>query len=903
MTVESPQSFSNGVTTGGHRPRYAQLIYTSFDDGSGSRGGWGVKDESGDLTPEERQELTARIVTRFDVGKPLPTYPTPSQIDRRPCRLAYAPLDGEAAGYWHTVDSGRDGTGRPGNVFAHVVLDRQISAESTLRPIQLWGSPHWLRPYNAAEVAAATLTREAIPEPNGDITAESVIAFLADATVDRQSLFRVLLDAVYAAMAGGPGVMLLTGDFDSGPRWLAAISYFMSPGTARRFSWSTHDDPTLAAADLGRGIHLVVVDRERTAKMPAGQWITIDEDDEPSIGELGSTHGIDSGEVPVGGWSVLAEGVLADEFAAERLLVQQDTIAAEVGDYDLTPMWPLAVAVRQDEELSEFHADAERIIVDDAPSHANTAGWIGAALASAVVATAPANVTEAHDRFRRAHERGAGVAVAGRSLLRMALSEPEWIRNGPLADVPVDPVVNLEPFAAEIAHVLDGLATTHGADSLQLLRAQLRLAELLNRLGCDDAQLARQIANIGALLDTEALAALADRLTARPLLEDAAISVTTREKVLRPAVARLPAQVLDNFDLAVWQWLFNERAAAPVGPPSPQPHDAVLWPRYIARVLEQPQSRSLTTESAAQLAHDAIHLALTTEDLADDDCQDLVTKLNSRSHLTTSELVAIFSRWPQRIRPAAAIAALHFDPLGGELITLVADIALPPTAHRWDQCAVATARLRALCRTPRPWPAESVEQALRESTPTVLDNLPPGHVVELADDLVAVLAVLFTVGQSRGETWCDIEHPVVRELRQVLFNRAGDVAGPLADLVQTKVADVEWFVAKAVLGRISEDLLARTLFSGFPGSAGTTHEGGAVADLVVSELIRRGAYQPPISPPAVRDAVWPVVSRLSAADAEMFFAGYVGAARHWLAANGIGSGGREKHRPGFRWMG
>lgn len=116
--------------------RYAQLTYTSYDDGSG-RGGWQVKQETGGLDAVEQQSLTARILTRFDLLPVMPDFPTPEQTAARPARLSYAPLPAVGAGhaaYWHTVDAGRDASGRPGNVFAHVVLDRDVSAPSPVRP-------------------------------------------------------------------------------------------------------------------------------------------------------------------------------------------------------------------------------------------------------------------------------------------------------------------------------------------------------------------------------------------------------------------------------------------------------------------------------------------------------------------------------------------------------------------------------------------------------------------------------------------------------------------------------------------------------------------------------------------------------------------------------------------------
>ncbi|MFG1929945.1 hypothetical protein ACGFK1_04730 [Mycobacterium sp. NPDC048908] len=890
MSAPSPQGFSGSATIGVTPARYAQLIYTSFNDGSGSGGGWQVKAQAGDLTAAECQELTARVVARFDVGDPLPTYPTPDEIAGRPARLVYATLDGDTAGYWHTVDAGMDATGRPGNVMAHVLFDRSITTPTALRPIQLWGSPQWLRPYGAAEVAAATLNEKTVPEPTPQIGAASVISFLTGTTIDRQSVFRVLLDAVYAAMAGGPGVMLITGDLDSGPRWIAAVSFFMSPGTARRFSWSTHDDPALAAADLSRGIHLVVVARARVADAPDGEWIAIDEFSEPGIGQLGSTHQTASGAITVTGWSVLAEGVLADELLATRLLAQQDRIAAEIGDQGLTPVWPLAVAVRRDDELSEFHIDADQVIADDAPRHADNVEWIAATVAAAAAATAPANSADAYERFLQARQRRTGVAAAAQRLLHNVLNDPEWILGGQLAELPNEPVADLEPLQPAVAAALETATEWGSTDPVQGLRAQLRIAELLTRLCCADTHLKRAAGSISALISPAALGALADSVAARPLLDDAAISVATRERVLRPVIARRPAHFLDSFGDTVWGWLFGEDATVPAIPANPNPYDCVLLPRYIARVLDHPEKRALTAESAAELALDAMYLALGADELPDHECRDLITRLSGHTRLTESHLSGMFSRWPRRVRPAAAISAMYYDALPAELIDTLADAAVPYAPDRWDVCAVAAARLRALYRT-RPWTAERVEQALNECAWPVFDNLPLGHIGELTDDLVAPLAVLFTVGQARGDSWCDVKRPAAQEVRRRLRAGSGDIVDLLTELAEDGIIDTDWLVSQGMMSRIKGIAETATLLSD------PTDDQPGWADAVVSALVKRRAYRGPTDASGVRDSAWPLVRDLSADDAEKFFAGYQRAARDWLQANRIGQS--DRLRPGF----
>lgn len=892
MSALSPQDVSESFTVDRCALRYAQLIYTSFDDGSGTGGGWQVKGETGDLTRAERQELTARIVTSFDVGEPLPTYPTPAEIKTRRARLVYAPLSAGTAGYWHTVDAGKDATGRPGNVFAHVLLDRETSAPSALRPIQLWGSTQWLRPYGAAEVAAATLAGEAAFEANEDMNAAAVVSFLTGTTFDRQSVFRVLLDAVHAALAGGPGVMLMTGELDSGPRWIAALSYFMSPGTARRFSWSTHDDAALARTDLGRGIHLVVVARNGAVDAPAGGWIAIDEDEEPSIGQLGSSHRTRAGAVTVTGWSVLAEGVLGDESSATRLIAQQDSIAAELGDHDLAPEWPLAVAVRHDQELSEFHTDADCVIADNAPRHAYDVEWIGAAVAAAVAATAPTTVPDAYDRFIRARRRDSGVGWAAQHLLQNILNDPDWILGSQLADLPVEPVVDIAPLWPEILAARDRLVAA--LDEVHSLRAQLRVIELLNRLGRTEADPSRQGADVSALISPDALNALTEAVV-HPLVDDAAISLATRELILRPLVARQPAHVLDTLDPEVWRWLFDDPSGVPVIPPNPHAYDRVLLPRYVLRAVQDRHGLPLTTQAVSQLARDAIYLALDADELADGDCRELVTQLSVHTRLA-GELADIFYRWPQRVQPGTALTALYYDSLPTDLIESIAGTTLPSDPDHWDRCAVACAQLRALHRAPRPWPAGRVEQVFRDCTSTVLDNLRLGHVGDLADEVVVTVAVLFTLGQSRADALCDIDKPVAQELRQSLSARVEEVVGLLADLVESQLIGVEWITAHALLRCVGRDLEPPTLLTDF-----TDHSDGRAswADAVVNGVVRRRVYTGPADVAALRDAAWPTVRGLSADQAERFFSGYHRVAREWLQDRNIGD--HSQQRSGRRW--
>jgi hypothetical protein len=340
--------------------RFAQLTYTSYDPGDGSGGGWQVKDVRGGVTGEESRRLCAGVVTRVDPGFADLHFPTQDEIDALPRRLAYAPLGELGAAYWHSVPAGPDPTGRPGNVFAHVVLDREPSApRPPMRPTDLLGAPHWLRPYGAPAVLATTL--HDVPEPPWEpvLDRAAVVPFLVDVSRRRTSVLAAVLDAVYGALTGGRPVVLGVDEDAEAALWIAGIAHLMSPGTARRMSWSTAD--RLDGLDARAAPHLTVVPgADLAGDAPDGLVLLRTRKGSVQLGALtsGDPHNADTGaQIPVTPWSVLVPAVLQDVGLAHHVLAQQDAIAAELDDTGLSPGWPLAMAVSRLAELPEL-ADA-----------------------------------------------------------------------------------------------------------------------------------------------------------------------------------------------------------------------------------------------------------------------------------------------------------------------------------------------------------------------------------------------------------------------------------------------------------------------------------------------------------------------------------------------------------------
>lgn len=860
------------------RPRYAQLLYTSYDDGSGVGGGWQVKDQRGGLTAAERDELTARVVTRFEVEPALPQFPTPDQIANRPARLAYGSLSGGATAYWHTVDAGNDATGRPGNVMAHVLLDRDPARESALRPIQLWESADWRRPYGPAEVRATTLPAGLELTPNPAITASAAIHFLTGTQVDRQGVFRVLLDAVHAALSEGPKVVLVVDDPTSGPKWIAAVSYFMSPGTARRLNWCTPDTAALAAADVRRGTELVVVPRNAAAQLPPGDWIVIDENDEPTVRELGASHSAGGALVTVTPWSTLTEGVLADETLAPRILARQDEVAAEVGDHGLAPSWPLAVAVYGEPELAEFGGDAQRAIADDAPAHVARVGRLSDVVAEASIATAPHNAAEALERLTGAARRGAGRRAA-EQFLRVALADPTHLDELTLTDVPAVRCLDRQGWQpmldAAVTTTLDRDPGGHAA------RRLIRIAELLERLVEPDAG-DPHLAVITPLVRIAGLQCLWGP-DPTVLTSQTDVSARVREIVVRGALVDASPAELTGIVPPTWRWLFaDEHApAADIAEPAPNPGpaDRALYPRYV-RALISTGAPDLTPERSSVIAGHAVLSAVEAAQIPDEECRLLVAQLADTARLDEREVLDVLTTWPRRVPPAIAVTSVLYLSVHPDMLETVAMQPLDDTGPIADSIAVAAARLRLLASPGPPRSVAQVEGVISQSAPILFAHLPVEHVGRIVPELAAGLAGASVAAQCAQLDWVDPAAPVARALRRRLHGSDGaEATNFIVDLAKAGLVDAGWVVAQAFLGRVDPRLPMTSVM----GSTNRGRDQGAEwADRVVSRLIDTGSYSGPRDAAALRDAAWPIVRTLTAAEAEAFFARYEKTAREWL---------------------
>lgn len=419
--------------------RFGQLTYTCFDRpgaGRAGAGGWQVKDVSGGVSGDEQDLMRSGVVTRLEQVEPLPAFPTPGDLAARLRRLAYVPTAGGGGCFWHTVASGADASGRPGNVFAHVLLDRTGGTVSDAeRPIGTWRSEDWLVPYGADAVARASLGDSA-PRWGSAVDRATVLNFLLDPGTWRIGVLTVLLDAVAHAMNGGPAVVLGTESPESAALWIGAISQFMSPGSSRTFGWCTFDRRHTVDETVARGAHLVAVPLRDVADVR--EWsglVLVDEDETPELGELGSEpHRTARGvAVPVTPWSMLSQAVLVDHDVAEHALARQDSIASFVGDRGLSPMWPLAMAVVFEPDLYDALDEASEVVLEQSPPAIIDLPALADVPLSLVDARFGNSTDQAWRVLAGLLDDGAVAPVvrdlAGRMFLFRALTDRAWIRG------------------------------------------------------------------------------------------------------------------------------------------------------------------------------------------------------------------------------------------------------------------------------------------------------------------------------------------------------------------------------------------------------------------------------------------------------------------------------------------
>jgi hypothetical protein len=460
--------------------RYAQMSYTSFDT-AGSAGGWRVKQTAGDLADPEQTLLLSGVHTGLNAVKPMPPYPTLEQLQQIPRRLAYRRVNRDNACYWHTVPAGADHTGRPGNVFIHALLDRAAGEPDALyRPIELWRSPRWLYPYGPTAVARAELPADP-PGPGGVVTRDSVVEFACDTATWRLATLFGLLDAVAAAIDGGPLVVLGVDSVDTAAHWIGLVSFLMSPGTARMLNFSTFDRAEQLGFAMRVGQHLSAMPRDDLIDAPAGV-VTIDEAQTLSLGELGGEpHRTASGQpIAVTAWSAMAQVAMLDPDSTRLLLADIDAFSARVTDAGLHPAWPMAMSVATRSRFADAADEARSVIARHSPRGTVADAVIMHPITDVVRAVAGTSTADALAAARNMPD-GLAAMVADAIYLSRAICDDDWLDQP--GRIPLGRTrYHRKPIPVELAAAIPAAvqaARKRGPEGV------LRVADILARAGVD----------------------------------------------------------------------------------------------------------------------------------------------------------------------------------------------------------------------------------------------------------------------------------------------------------------------------------------------------------------------------------------------------------------------------------
>jgi hypothetical protein len=406
----------------------------------------------------------------------------------------------------------------------HVLIDPQAEARALapgfVRPIELWRAPRWQRQPSAAVVryseaelpeTHAGLDSDEPPAVGDVVNRRAVVDFVGDVGAFRLGALGALIDAVAAALNGGPPVVLAAPSADAGALWIGAVSFFAPQATCLRLSFSTHErlDDVLAqlkaedaegAEDPGpRSWRTPVIsvvpqtDVDRLTRRDDLPVVIVDPRVEATLGAVGGVEHRQTHlgqQIRVTDWSRLALDACCEDYQVlERCLQRLDEVSLatpgpggqrgewwplEVGvqarlQEAAGPAWPLAAAIALSGDLPLALPTATRVILRDTPSSVRLSSELASTLTSLVAAT----VNDAEQAWTRLQAalasepvRAAMVQAAFESYLRLSLADDSWLlRQAP----PLPPAVPVDPglpgrLRASIARLVERLVTADGRD-------------------------------------------------------------------------------------------------------------------------------------------------------------------------------------------------------------------------------------------------------------------------------------------------------------------------------------------------------------------------------------------------------------------------------------------------------
>lgn len=498
-----------------------RLTYTSVDTLGAGQGGWQVRQEH-DLTAVDRARALELVATAMDPVGELPRFPSEAEVRALPHRLVVGTTH-DSTLLVNSAPAGPDASGRPGNVFNHVVavhdlLGDLLSDTEAPVPVQLWRSPDWLHPWGPDAVRTSDLPAVRRPRPGGVVTRGSVAALLSDPTAAPG--VGALLDAVAAAVSGtGLPVVVLVDTQDRGALWLGAAALLAGPAFSARFTFSTWE--RAYAVRTGAELpHVSLMPRDDEAHLHGLDVVVLDPDAQHPVA-CGAWPSTDPRRpVAVTPWSALAAGVcgLGSGQVADRLLAVAELSALNprVARSEYHLLFALALAVAEDELAgSEVAADVLRSVppwlVSDPTTRADLERLVGADV------TAAERAQHVVELLEHAPDDGAAVDLATRDWLQRLLSEQALVQG---------------PWPAVLPAVSEAL-TPAGRQGLADVLSQALPMLLPQPLGPEDTAVALlRVLDLAALLDVDELlpgeivasaADLAVALLADPLAGPAAV--------------------------------------------------------------------------------------------------------------------------------------------------------------------------------------------------------------------------------------------------------------------------------------------------------------------------------------------------------------------------------------------
>ena len=476
--------------------RWAQLTYATFDSAATASGGWQVKQETPGLSTTEREQLLACVTTSLEPPRGVGRFLGPDEVAALPRRLMHSRSDEGVSVLMHSVPAGADSFGRPGNVFSHGLIDRDLTASLSgpvaTRPLIWWRSPGWLTPFGPDEVRAAVFDNEHPPQPAAAVSAEDALALLLspDPVVRRNT--RLLLDATAAALAGGPPVAVITDSVDEGVCWLATALFLASPQSNGWITFSTYERArhvlangsrttltVLLRSDLERSMTkrsaVLVVDPQQDVRLVEGRG------EEPSRWRTTREQ-----EVPVSAWSQLVDAVCelgADE--TRRTLGAVDEISAlNPKPAAACPWWPLAVAVGENEALESAWSLATQVLLTT-PTDAELDDDTRALFEDLVERASGETRAQAHAllaTLAASTPDSSMLAISYRRYLERTLEEVEALAGAPALPISALPLQTQQRVLGELEPFLVERIETIGATPMTGPDWTVRVVRLLSLL-------------------------------------------------------------------------------------------------------------------------------------------------------------------------------------------------------------------------------------------------------------------------------------------------------------------------------------------------------------------------------------------------------------------------------------